>query len=115
MDIPALADLTPEQTAKAAEFLDILKGAQAAGKEWWAESQLRQIDLLVAANKEIARLRLSPQKLHALADDAIAVYAWCMRNKMKRPQQIEQLVRTFEVTLGYRQAEVPTATEGERA
>lgn len=59
MDIPALADLTPEQTAKAAEFLDILKGAQSAGKNWWAESQLRQIDLLVAANKEIARLRLA--------------------------------------------------------
>lgn len=48
--------------------------------------------------------QLSPEQLHELAVDAFDVLNWSRRNGMKREQQLDQLVKTFEVTLGYRTA-----------
>ncbi|GAA2887832.1 putative oxidoreductase [Aminobacter niigataensis] len=50
--------------------------------------------------------QLSPKQLHELAVDAFDVLNWARRIGMKREQQIEQVARTFEVTLGYRPAAV---------
>lgn len=47
--------------------------------------------------------RLSDQQLRELADDAFTVLNWAKRNGLNRERQIHELVRTFEVRLGYRQ------------
>lgn len=49
--------------------------------------------------------RLSPETLAQLADDAFTVLNWARRLGMNRERQIEQVVKTFEIRLGYRQAE----------
>ncbi|AMS41204.1 hypothetical protein [Aminobacter aminovorans] len=49
--------------------------------------------------------RLSDEQLRALADDAFVVLNWAKRNRMTRELQLDQVVRTFEVRLGYRQPE----------
>lgn len=47
--------------------------------------------------------RLSADHLRAMADDAFTVLNYCRRQGLDRDQQIAELVRTFEVTLGYRE------------
>jgi hypothetical protein len=47
---------TPEQIAKAAQFFDLLQGAREAGKDWWPESQMRQIDMSIAQDAVIRDL-----------------------------------------------------------
>jgi len=46
--------------------------------------------------------RLSSGQLLALADDAFVVLNWAKRNGMNRQQQLAEVVKTFEVRLGYR-------------
>lgn len=55
--------------------------------------------------------RLSPETLAQLADDAFTVLNWARRMGMNREAQLEQVVATFEVTLGYREAKRPEAAE----
>lgn len=52
--------------------------------------------------------RLPIEALRMLAVDAIEVSQWAIRMGMKREQQVDEIVRAFEVTLGYREAERPT-------
>lgn len=47
--------------------------------------------------------RLSEQQLRDLAADSFDVLNWARRLGLKREQQVDELVRTFEVRLGYRQ------------
>lgn len=54
--------------------------------------------------------RLTDAQLLELAADSFDVMNWARRNGLKRGEQINELVRTFEVRLGYRQP-VPPATE----
>lgn len=49
--------------------------------------------------------RLSTEQLRLLADDAFVVLNWARRNGFNRDKQISELVRTFEVRLGYRELE----------
>ncbi|MCV0395432.1 MAG: hypothetical protein K5872_22050 [Rhizobiaceae bacterium] len=46
--------------------------------------------------------RLTPDHLRALADDAFEVMNWARRMGMGRKQQLDEVVKAFEVTLGYR-------------
>ena len=55
--------------------------------------------------------RLPAETLHDLADDAFTVLNWARRLGMNRERQIEQVVKTFEVRLGYRQADRGEAAE----
>ncbi len=48
--------------------------------------------------------RLSPDQLRELADDAFVVLNWAKRQGFNRDQQIDEVVKTFEVKLGYREA-----------
>lgn len=48
--------------------------------------------------------RLTTEQLRELASDAFIVMNFARRMGMKKEGQIEELVRTFEITLGYRQA-----------
>ncbi len=48
--------------------------------------------------------RLSPEQLRELADDAFVVMNWAKRKGMRRDRQIDETVKAFEVTLGYREA-----------
>lgn len=45
------------------------------------------------------------QQLGELADDAFTVLNWAKRLGFDRERQIKELIRTFEIRLGYRQAE----------
>ncbi|MER8762848.1 hypothetical protein [Mesorhizobium sp. M0968] len=54
--------------------------------------------------------RLTTEQLRDLAVDSFDVMNWARRNGLKREAQVAELVRTFEVRLGYREA-VPPATE----
>ncbi|WP_189348015.1 hypothetical protein [Mesorhizobium sp. M2D.F.Ca.ET.232.01.1.1] len=47
-------------------------------------------------------MRLTPEQLRELAIDAFTVTNFARRMGMKKDAQIDELVRTFEVTLGYR-------------
>lgn len=47
-------------------------------------------------------MRLTPEQLRELAIDAFTVMNFARRMGMKKDAQIDELVRTFEVTLGYR-------------
>lgn len=47
--------------------------------------------------------RLSDKQLHELADDAFVILNWAKRCGFNRDRQVEELIRTFEVRLGYRQ------------
>lgn len=51
--------------------------------------------------------RLTDEQLHALADDAFTVLNWARRLGFGRERQVKELVRTFEVPLGYRKPVVP--------
>ncbi len=51
--------------------------------------------------------RLTAEQLQALAVDSFDVMNWARRMGLKREAQIAELVRTFEVTLGYREAVKP--------
>lgn len=51
--------------------------------------------------------RLTEQQLRDLAADSFDVLNWARRLGMKRNQQVDELVRTFEVRLGYRRPAVP--------
>ncbi|MBE1208152.1 hypothetical protein [Aminobacter carboxidus] len=46
--------------------------------------------------------RLSDQQLHELADDAFTILNWAKRQRFNKDRQVEELIRTFEVRLGYR-------------
>ena len=45
---------------------------------------------------------LTDADLALIADDVCAVNWWCMKNRIKRPDQIEQIKRTIEARLGRR-------------
>lgn len=45
---------------------------------------------------------LTEADLALIADDVMAVTWWCMRNRIKRPDQAEQVKRTIEARLGRR-------------
>ncbi|MER8616019.1 hypothetical protein NKG99_04060 [Mesorhizobium sp. M1409] len=51
--------------------------------------------------------RLTDAQLLDLAADSFEVMNWARRNGLKRGEQINELVRTFEVRLGYREAVKP--------
>lgn len=51
------------------------------------------------------RQRLDDQQLTDLADDAFTVLNWAKRLGFNRERQIKELVKTFEVRLGYRKIE----------
>ncbi|TPK15209.1 hypothetical protein FJ872_19640 [Mesorhizobium sp. B2-5-9] len=50
-----------------------------------------------------ANSRLSEQQLAELADDAFTVLNWAKRLGFGRERQVKELIKTFEVRLGYRQ------------
>jgi len=54
--------------------------------------------------------RLTTEQLRVLADSAFTVLNWAKRQGFSREQQIAEVVRTFEVALGYREAVVPRKT-----
>lgn len=45
---------------------------------------------------------LTEADLALIAEDVMAVTWWCMRNRIKRPEQAEQVKRTIEARLGRR-------------
>jgi len=51
--------------------------------------------------------RLSGEQLRDLAECSFDVLNWAKRLGFNKEQQIAELVRTFEVRLGYRQPEPP--------
>ncbi|WP_292621910.1 hypothetical protein [Mesorhizobium sp.] len=53
-------------------------------------------------------MRLTDQQLRTLAEDAFTVLNWARRLGFNREQQIAELARTFEVSLGYREPTPPT-------
>ncbi|WP_292463560.1 hypothetical protein [Mesorhizobium sp.] len=55
--------------------------------------------------------RLTPEQLHDMADDAFVVLNWAKRSGFNRERQVIELVRTFEVRLGYRAPNVGAAPE----
>lgn len=55
--------------------------------------------------------RLSDEQLRELANDAFVTLNWAKRMGMKKDQQIEETVRAFEISLGYRTAKETTSTE----
>ncbi|CAH2399125.1 hypothetical protein [Mesorhizobium ventifaucium] len=57
--------------------------------------------------------RLTDAQLIELADDAFTVLNWAKRQRFNKDRQVEELIRTFEVRLGYRQP-IPPATEVEQ-
>lgn len=56
--------------------------------------------------------RLTDAQLIELADDAFTVLNWAKRLGFSRERQLQELVRTFEVRLGYRQATTAPASAG---
>lgn len=48
--------------------------------------------------------RLTPDHLRELADTAFVTLNWSCRNGMRRADQIAEVVKAFEITLGYRKA-----------
>lgn len=46
--------------------------------------------------------RLSTEQLRVLADAAFTILNWAKRQGLDRERQIDEVVKTFEVTLGYR-------------
>ncbi|TIL34273.1 hypothetical protein [Mesorhizobium sp.] len=57
--------------------------------------------------------RLTDAQLFDLADDAFTVLNWAKRLGFGRERQIKELVRTYEIRLGYRQP-IPPPTETEQ-
>lgn len=53
-------------------------------------------------------MRLTPEQLRELADTAFQTLNWAKRIGLKREQQLDQVVKAFEVTLGYRQPATTT-------
>lgn len=53
--------------------------------------------------------RLTPDQLRDLADTALVTLNWSCRKGMRRADQIAEVVKAFEVRLGYRKAVVATA------
>lgn len=47
--------------------------------------------------------RLTTEQLRVLADAAFTIMNWARRQGFNREQQIDEVVKTFEVSLGYRQ------------
>ncbi|TPM19812.1 hypothetical protein [Mesorhizobium sp. B2-3-6] len=47
--------------------------------------------------------RLTSAQLLELADDAFDVLNWAKRNGLRKDAQVAELVRAFEVRLGYRE------------
>lgn len=48
--------------------------------------------------------RLTDQQMCDLADDAFTALNWTKRQGFDKQRQIDELVHTFEVRLGYREA-----------
>lgn len=72
-------------------------------REFPAFTKKQMIDFArEAINAERARVRST--SLRALADDAFVVLNWARRLGFDRERQIAELVKTFEVRLGYREA-----------
>lgn len=46
--------------------------------------------------------RLTTEQLRVLADASFDTLNWAKRLGMRKPQQIDEVVKAFEVTLGYR-------------
>ena len=46
--------------------------------------------------------RLTDRQLRELADDAFTVLNWARRNGFDRERQLAEVVKAFEVQLGYR-------------
>ncbi|MGX9145889.1 hypothetical protein [Mesorhizobium sp. 128a] len=55
-------------------------------------------------------MRLTTEQLRALAVDSFDVMNWARRNGLRKEAQIAELVKTYEVTLGYRDPKPATAT-----
>ncbi|WP_168247682.1 MULTISPECIES: hypothetical protein [unclassified Mesorhizobium] len=53
-------------------------------------------------------MRLTDQQLRTLAEDAFTVLNWARRLGFNRDRQIDELVKTFEVSLEYRQPATTT-------
>lgn len=51
--------------------------------------------------------RLTQEQLQALAVDSFDVLNWAKRNGLRKDAQVAELVKTFEVRLGYREAVKP--------
>lgn len=51
--------------------------------------------------------RLDDAKLLELADDAFVVLNWAKRQGFDKAKQLEELKKTFEIRLGYREAVRP--------
>lgn len=59
--------------------------------------------MTVLAEGQIARgADLTEADLALIAEDVMTVTWWCMRNRIKRPDQAEQVKRTIEARLGRR-------------
>lgn len=54
---------------------------------------------------------LTEADLAVIADDVMTVTWWCMRNRIKRPDQAEQVKRTIEARLGRRPLVVSEGAE----
>lgn len=52
----AVSATTPTQAEKAALFFDLIEEAKKAGKSWWADSQIKQIEMSIEQDKKIAAL-----------------------------------------------------------
>lgn len=59
----------------------------------------------------MSQTRLTADQLHALADDAFEVLNWARRCGFTRPQQVNEVVKAFEVRLGYREPATNPSTE----
>ncbi len=55
--------------------------------------------------------RLTAEQLRDLAESSFDVLNFCRRKGLNKQRQVDELVRTFEVRLGYRQ---PQPTKEER-
>ncbi len=47
---------TADEVKKAALFFDLIEEAKKAGKSWWADSQIRQIEMSIEQDRKIAAL-----------------------------------------------------------
>lgn len=55
--ISAVNTAPSPESKKAILFFDLIQEARKAGKSWWADSQIRQIEMSIAQDAELARLK----------------------------------------------------------
>lgn len=61
----------------------------------------------VSAESELTTLRARVEMLRDLADTAFVTINWSRRMGFKRDRQIAEVVKAFEITLGYREPAEP--------